>query len=297
MKSLIVQGDALLALRAIPTRSVQSCVTSPPYWGLRDYGISGQIGIEPELIVYMRAIRKVFKQVKRILSDDGVLWLNIGDTYSSGNRKWRAPDKRNPHRAMSKDQRPDNPPEIKNKELIGLPWRIALVLQKQGWYWRSDCIWQKPNAQPESVKDRPTNSHEYVMLFSKSEMYWYDADAVAESSNSGGNGLRNLRSVWTIPTQNSPVSHAAPFPAELARICIESSAGEGAIVLDPFMGSGTVGEVCKILGRNFVGIELKPEYCSASLTRLGINHGKLIFATDRQAISKFFAKSSSKAAK
>ena len=156
--SIIIESDAILALQKLPSASVQCIVTSPPYWGLRDYGIKGQIGLEEKLQQYINKLVSVFAEAKRVLRDDGVFWLNIGDGYTSGNRGYRAPDKKNPARAMS--VRPDTPEGLKPKDLLGIPWRLALALQADGWFLRSDIIWNKPNAMPESVKDRPTRSHE-----------------------------------------------------------------------------------------------------------------------------------------
>ena len=170
--SIIIESDAILALQKLPSASVQCIVTSPPYWGLRDYGIKGQIGLEEKLQQYINKLVSVFAEAKRVLRDDGVFWLNIGDGYTSGNRGYRAPDKKNPARAMS--VRPDTPEGLKPKDLLGIPWRLALALQADGWFLRSDIIWNKPNAMPESVKDRPTRSHEYVFMFTKKEKCHYD---------------------------------------------------------------------------------------------------------------------------
>ena len=169
--SIIIESDAILALQKLPSASVRGIVTSPPYWGLRDYGIKGQIGLEEKLQQYINKLVSVFAEAKRVLRDDGVFWLNIGDGYTSGNRGYRAPDKKNPARAMS--VRPDTPEGLKPKDLLGIPWRLALALQADGWFLRSDIIWNKPNAMPESVKDRPTRSHEYVFMFTKKEKYYY----------------------------------------------------------------------------------------------------------------------------
>ncbi len=170
--SLILLGDASRVLARLPAASVRCVVTSPPYWGLRDYGIHGQIGLEETLAQYIGGLVGVFREMRRVLRPDGTFWLNIGDGYTSGNRGWRAPDKKNPARAMS--VRPDTPAGLKPKDLIGVPWRLALALQDDGWFLRSDIIWHKPNAMPESVKDRPTRCHEYVFLLSKSESYYYN---------------------------------------------------------------------------------------------------------------------------
>ena len=262
----IIIGNADVSLKEIEPRSFRCCVTSPPYWGLRDYGIPHQIGAEPELADYIENLRTVFQEVRRVLTDDGTLWLNIGDSYTSGDRKWRDEDKKNPARAMG--YRPPTPPGLKPKDLIGIPWRLAFALQEDGWYLRSDIIWHKPNCQPESVKDRPTRSHEYLFLFSKSEKYFYDYDAVKESSNSNGS-KRNRRSVWSINTAGFPGAHFATFPTSFVEPCIAAGSEPGDRVLDPFFGSGTVGEVCLQLDRAFLGIELKEEYASLAMKRLG----------------------------
>ncbi len=183
-ESLLLEGDVSEALPLLPDASVQCIITSPPYWGLRDYGIRGQIGLEPTVAAYVFKLTALFSELRRILKPDGILWLNIGDGYTSGNRGWRAPDKKNPNRAMS--VRPDNPPGLKDKDLLGVPWRLAFALQADGWYLRSDIIWHKPNAMPESVKDRPTRAHEYIFLFTKEEQYGYHADAVLGESEDGG---------------------------------------------------------------------------------------------------------------
>src|SRR2546423_2176558 len=193
-ESLVLEGDVGEVLPRIPDAWVKCVITSPPYWGLRDYGIEGQIGLEPTLAAYIHKLTSTFAQVRRILKPEGILWLNIGDGYTSGNRGWRAPDKKNRNRAMS--VRPDNPPGLKDKDLQGIPWRLAFALQADGWFLRSDIIWHKPNAMPESVKDRPTRAHEYVFMFSKQEKYTYDSQAVLEEAEDGG--TRNCRSVWSI---------------------------------------------------------------------------------------------------
>ncbi len=262
----IAIGNARDVLKQIEPRSFRCCVTSPPYWGLRDYGIPHQIGAEPELADYIENLRAVFQEVRRVLTDDGTFWLNIGDSYTSGDRKWRDEDKKNPARAMQ--YRPPTPPGLKPKDLIGIPWRLAFALQEDGWYLRSDIIWHKPNCQPESVKDRPTRSHEYLFLFSKSEKYYYNYDAAKESSNSNGRP-RNRRTVWSINTEAFPGAHFATFPTALVEPCIVAGSKMGDRVLDPFFGSGTVGEVCIQLDRAFLGIELKEEYAGLAVKRLG----------------------------
>jgi site-specific DNA-methyltransferase (cytosine-N4-specific) len=264
MGSMILQGDSLHVLRRLPAQSVQCIVTSPPYWGLRDYGIAGQIGLENSLTQYINRLVAVFNEAKRLLKNDGIFWLNIGDGYTSGNRGWRAPDKKNPARAMN--VRPDTPEGLKPKDLLGVPWRLAFALQQDGWYLRCDVVWNKPNAMPESVKDRPTRAHEYVFMLTKSERYFYDYRAVLEQKN--GDKPRNRRTVWDINTLPFPDAHFATFPPNLVRPCILSSSRPGDYVLDPFFGSGTVGVVCHETQRDFVGIELHPDYILLAAGRL-----------------------------
>lgn len=262
--SLLV-GDARKLLAGFPDRTFQSCITSPPYWGLRDYGVAGQIGAEPTLDAYIEDLVAIFREVRRTLKDDGTLWLNIGDSFTSGGRTWRAPDKKNKGRAM--DYRAPTPEGLKPKDLIGVPWRLAFALQADGWYLRSDIIWQKPNCQPESVRDRPTRSHEYVFLMSKSERYYYDAEAVKERT-ADGKQSKNRRTVWSINTEPFGGNHFAVFPSELVRLCMTASTPLDGLVLDPFFGSGTVGEVAQNNQRRFVGIELSEEYAQLARSRL-----------------------------
>jgi site-specific DNA-methyltransferase (adenine-specific) len=262
--SIVFEGDALRVLSLIPTESIQCVVTSPPYWGLRDYGIEAQIGLEETLPQCINRLVAVFAEVRRVLASDGCLWINIGDGYTSGNRGYRAPDKKNPARAMS--IRPDTPEGLKPKDLMGVPWRLAFALQDDGWYLRSDIIWNKPNAMPESVKDRPTRSHEYLFMFSKSERYRYDYEQMREPTASGA--MRARRSVWNINTQPNDIAHYAVFPPALIEPCIQATSRPDDFVLDPFFGSGTVGLVCQKLGRRFVGIELNPGYVRMALQRL-----------------------------
>jgi site-specific DNA-methyltransferase (cytosine-N4-specific) len=254
--SMIIEGDVRLVLSRLPSECVQCVVSSPPYWGLRDYAIPGQIGLEPTMAAFIQSLTCVFAEVKRVLKSDGVFWLNIGDGYTSGNRGWRAPDKKNPNRAMS--LRPDNPPGLKDKDLIGIPWRLAFALQENGWFLRTDIVWHKPNAMPESVKDRPTRAHEYIFMFTKAEQYTYHHERVKERAEDGT--MRNRRSVWSINTSGSGSSHIAAFPEALVAPCILASTQPGDFVLDPFFGSGTVGIVARQLGRPYVGVELNPAY-------------------------------------
>ncbi|MHB1700048.1 MAG: DNA-methyltransferase [Acidobacteriaceae bacterium] len=258
--SVLYEGDALQTLQRLPSSSVQCAVTSPPYWGLRDYDVPNQIGLEPTLPQFINRLVGVFAEVRRVLRDDGVLWLNIGDGYTSGNRGWRAPDKKNPARAMA--IRPDTPEGLKPKDLMGIPWRLALALQDDGWYLRADVVWNKPNAMPESVKDRPTRAHEYLFMLAKSERYFYDPKAVVEANG------RNCRSVWNVHTQGFSGAHFATFPPKLVEPCIKASSRPGDVVLDPFFGSGTVGLVAQELNRRYVGIELHPDYVRIASERL-----------------------------
>ena len=256
----VLLGDAALALRALPARSVQTVVTSPPYWSLRDYSVDGQIGVAEPLPVFIKSLVAVFDEVWRALADDGTVWVNIGDSYTSGNRGWRAPDKKNPARAMA--VRPPNPEGTKDKELIGAPWRFALAMQEAGWWVRSDVIWYKPNCQPESVRDRPTRSHEHIFLFTKDERYKYNISAVK-----GPNG-RRLRDVWEINTTGFHGAHFATFPPELVRRCVLTGSDPGDYVLDPFLGSGTTATVARETGRHFIGCELNPDYVDLVARRL-----------------------------
>lgn len=260
--SALVSGDAHGILRDLPDGIAQTVVTSPPYWSLRDYGIAGQLGLEASVHDFIEALAELFDDVKRVLRDDGTLWLNIGDSYTSGNRGWRAPDRKNVARAM--ETRPPTPDGLKPKDLIGVPWRLAFALQERGWYLRSDLVWNKPNAQPESVADRPTRSHEYLFLLSTSEKYRYDVDAVR------GPNDRRLRSVWELNTQpaREASGHFATFPESLAERCIRIASQPGDLVLDPFVGSGTTALAAARLGRRFAGCELNPEYVELARRRL-----------------------------
>lgn len=258
-------GDSRVVLSSFPDNHFQSCITSPPYWGLRDYGVDGQIGAEPTIDQYIDDLVKVFREVRRTLKDDGTLWLNIGDSYTSGGRTWRDADKKNAARGMS--YRAPTPDGLKPKDLIGVPWKLAFALQADGWYLRSDIVWYKPNCQPESVKDRPTRSHEYVFLFSKNEKYYYNHEAIKEPT-ADGKKLRNKRTVWSINTEPFKEAHFAVFPPELVRQCMLASSSNEDTVLDPFLGSGTVAQVALELERKCVGIELNDEYATIAKKRI-----------------------------
>lgn len=271
-ESMIFQGDAYKVLQRLPSNIVQSVVTSPPYWGMRDYGIEGQIGLENSLLQFINRLVTVFHEVKRVLKDDGILWVNIGDGYTSGNRKYRTSDKKNPARAMGK--RPDTPKGLKPKDLIGIPWRLAFALQEDGWYLRTDIVWNKPNAMPESVKDRPTRSHEYIFMLSKSEHYFYNSELVKEIGLNGY--MRNRRTVWNVKTQALPKEHPATFPQDLIEPCVLASSNPGDFILDPFFGTGTVGLVSRKHNRKYIGIELHPDFISLAINRLNIQSTSLI---------------------
>ena len=270
---VMLHGDARDLIHQLPDDTFQCVVTSPPYWGVRDYGIDNQIGAEPDLYQYINHLVDVFREVRRVLRPDGTFWLNIGNTYSSGGRKWRDADDKNKGRAMS--YRPPTPPGLKKKDLIGVAWLLALECQKDGWYLRNDIIWNKPNCQPESVKDRLTVSHEYLFMFSKSERYYFDQDAIKENTTNG-NGQKNKRTVWSINTEPCPEAHFAVFPRALVRPCILAGTRKDDMVLDPFYGAGTVGIVTKELGRKCVGIELNDQYLDIADKRTEIVQTSLI---------------------
>lgn len=254
---VVLHGDTRDIICRLPDNSFQCVVTSPPYWGVRDYGVQGQIGAEAKLDTYLDTLVDVFREVRRVLRSDGTFWLNIGNTYTSGGRKWRQEDDKNKGRAMS--YRPQTPPGLKKKDLIGVAWLLALKCQSDGWYLRNDIIWYKPNCQPESVKDRFTVAHEYLFLFSKSEHYYFDQEAIKERTTDG-NGLKNKRTIWSVNTEPCTDAHFAVFPKGLVRPCILAGSRPNDVVLDPFYGAGTVGIIAKELTRRCVGIELKEEY-------------------------------------
>lgn len=265
-RPMVICGDATKALKLLPDKSIQTVVTSPPYWSLRDYGVAEQIGRDDSLRGFIKSIVSTFEQVKRVLRDDGTVWLNVGDTYTSGNRRYRAPDRKNRARAMS--VRPPTPEGLKPKDLIGVPWRLAFALQDAGWWVRSEIIWYKPNAHPESVRDRPTKAHETVFLLSKEKDYFYNHEIVKGPHN------RRLRTVWEIPTEplkranGKADDHPAMMPLSLARCCVAITTRDDSIVLDPYAGSGTTLIAASELGRNWVGIEIKPAFVDLIERRL-----------------------------
>jgi DNA modification methylase len=343
-------GDVLEELAAIDDRSVQTVITSPPYWGLRDYGtgsweggdvncdhfrpasnfnagfnerwgqgagdrkqeqtrngqyarvcekcgahrLDKQLGLEQTVHEYVDRLVAIFDEVRRVLRDDGTVWLNLGDSYAAL-RSYQVPDTK--YERMRQNRGAMQIPEgLKPKDLIGVPWRVAFALQNAGWHLRADIIWHKPNSMPESVKDRPGKGHEYLFLLSKARNYYYDHEAVKEpaewarwgdQTNSKHEGsqsaatwissrskrelqsepTRNLRSVWSIPTQPYTDAHFATFPERLVELCLLAGCPEGGIVLDPFMGAGTVAYVARRLARKAVGIELNGDYCEQIATR------------------------------
>ena len=376
----IRQGDALKMMQTLPEASVHCCVTSPPYWGLRDYGtakweggaadcdhsynhgvqgttgqradrtftaqavykdecrrcgavrVDGQLGLERTPEEYVARMVEVFREVRRVLRDDGTLWLNIGDSYSNdtkwggtsggknatsaaggyqGQRVRRGTDC-DPKRGKRAEGQPIgrcNGSGLKPKDLVGIPWMLAFALRGDGWYLRSEIIWHKPNPMPESVKDRPTKSHEQIFLLAKRECYYYEDEAIREphsevsiarakrnrfggkyaesdpiqhgalkSGNGYGAGAdhakvlnpagANRRTVWTVPTHPFPEAHFATFPEKLIEPSIKAGCPAGGTVLDPFAGSGTTGLVARRLGRNFLGIELNPEYVAMASRRM-----------------------------
>ena len=327
MSIKIIQGDCIEVMRGMEDKSVQCCVTSPPYYGLRDYGTAkweggnvecdhlapkmggtgdkspiastspsikdnttlqqyhrvckkcgavradNQIGLEETPEQYVEKMVAVFTEVWRVLKDDGMLWLNLGDSYSSG-------------------KRPNMPDGIKPKDMLGIPWSVAFALRADGWYLRQDIIWAKPNPMPESVTDRCTKAHEYIFLLSKNAKYYFDNEAIKEETNIirperqfgatkqegtmrqdigntfADNGTRNKRSVWTVNTRPYSEAHFATFPPKLIEPCILAGCPEDGVVIDPFSGAGTAGLVCQRLGRNYIGIELNPEYVEMSKRRI-----------------------------
>jgi DNA modification methylase len=305
-------GDCLDTLRTMPHASVQCCVTSPPYWGLRDYGHDGQIGLEATPEAYVARMVEVFREVRRVLREDGTCWVNLGDSYNGiggPGKQDGGPIGRTAAVAIegTKGRRIST---IKPKDLVGIPWRVAFALQADGWYLRQDIIWHKPNPMPESVTDRCTKAHEYVFLLSKSERYYYDAEAISEPAQTAGHvggftgyqavamnrpasgnqipekgrayirpETRNRRSVWTIAPKPFIGAHFAVMPPDLADLCIRAGCPEGGVVLDPFGGAGTVGLVADRRGRDAVLCELNPEYAELARRRIADDNrlfGKVI---------------------
>jgi DNA modification methylase len=286
-------GDCRETMRRWKEQGIkaQTCVTSPPYFGLRDYGHDGQLGLEETPEEYIKAMVEVFRCVWDVLEDDGTLWLNIGDSYCNSNGFARASPE---YQREGRNNMPANDRKLdklhatglKTKDLIGIPWMMAFALRADGWYLRQDIIWHKPNPMPESVQDRCTKAHEYIFLMSKSQKYYYDNEAIKDpvkqdwgtrdrtdgKYHNEGSGLQphsgleksyetaNKRSVWTVNTKPYAGAHFAVFPSDLIEPCILAGAPVGGIVLDPFMGSGTTAQVAQNLGRQYIGCELNPAY-------------------------------------
>jgi DNA modification methylase len=286
----------------LPDGSAHCVVTSPPYWGLRDYGVGGQIGLEATPGEYVEVMVAVFREVRRVLRDDGTVWVNLGDSYTSGGRDTyglfcRPETKQASHMAIKQAPRSPQPKGLKPKDMIGIPWRVAFALQADGWYLRQDIIWSKPNPMPESVRDRCTKAHEYIFLLSKSERYFYDADAIAQPTNgrelfgnsrSKGdceqrkdngrrvmepNWSRNKRSVWEVATAPFSEAHFATFPPALIEPCILAGCPKDGMVLDPFGGAGTTGLVADRLERNAILIELNADYAKMAERRIADDAG------------------------
>lgn len=271
-------GDAVKTMKEWIKRGVkaQMCVTSPPYFGLRNYGIEGQLGLEATPKEYVRNMVKVFRCVRDILADDGVLWLNIGDSYAGGgggnyNKNEFQPALGHQVSNIRNKKAWLEQARLKPKDLIGIPWMLAFALREDGWFLRQDIVWDKPNCQPESVKDRCTRSHEYVFLLSKQANYFYDYEAIKEPAVQAaisGQERRNKRSVWSVASRAYTGAHFATFPPELIRPCVLAGSRAGDIVLDPFMGSGTTAAVATELCRRYLGCELNPEYAPLQKQRL-----------------------------
>ena len=314
----IINGNSLDALKTLPDNSVDCCVTSPPYYALRDYGVDGQIGLEETPEAYIAKLSDVFMEVYRVLKPEGTLWLNIGDSYN-GNKKGNTETIKHKVVAESNDFHKKLWKGAKQKDLIGIPWMLGFTLRSKGWYLRQDIIWEKGNPLPESVTDRCTKSHEYIFLMSKSQKYYFDYEAIQEEATSSGkprvfgannqkgtlrndvgrvfnprtkncqydgqkpnsfhlsreNGepdkeyyVRNKRDVCSVNVKPCKEAHFATYPFELIKPCILAGCPENGIVLDPFMGSGTTAIVARSLNRNYIGVELNPEYIKIAQKRL-----------------------------
>ena len=267
----IFVGDSREVLKAFPDAIVNTTVTSPPYYNLRDYGEENQIGLEESLDDYIEQLCIVFDEVHRVTKDDGTFWLNIGDCYAN---KGEIPSdgRKGFSRTIGMGIADKTIEGLTTKDLIGVPWRVAFALQKRGWILRSDIIWAKKNPIPESVKDRPTSSHEHIFLFSKQPKYYFDSESIKEKienlDNNGGYEHRNKRDVWSVRVASYPGSHCATFPMELITPCIKAGSPKGGLVLDPFMGTGTVAEAAKKLSRKYTGCELNLEYWKIIQNRL-----------------------------
>ena len=297
----IYNMDCLEGMRQIPDGSIDCCVTSPPYYLQRDYGCEGQIGLEDELNDYIAKLVEVFREVRRILKPDGTLWLNIGDGYAAGTTAVHTQSNNpgvgaNRADAQNSVRRPGNPNGCKTKDMIGVPWLLAFALRADGWYLRQDIIWNKPNAMPESVKDRCTKSHEYIFLMSKSERYHVNFDMLREPAVCGisprefthidpkrkftdkgenSDGQRTRRDVWNICVTPGYEGHKAGFPVDLPRLCIAIGCKPDGVGFDPFMGSGTTAIACIKERRHFIGFELSKEYFDKAVRRIKAEQSQL----------------------
>jgi DNA modification methylase len=302
----IHHGDCLEVIKTFPDESINCVITSPPYFGLRDYGHDGQIGLEETPELYVQKLVELFREIHRVLRGDGTVWLNLGDGYN-GSTQNRTGEHGYNNGRKNRDKRYSmgGIKNLKPKDLIGIPWMVAFALRADGWYLRQDIIWHKPNPMPEGVTDRCTKSHEYIFLLSKSPKYFYDADAIKEKSvdieshtgrrrrNEGtmakhdpknynfsvrDDGIlantgkiyekRNKRSVWTVTTKSFSDAHFAVFPEDLIAPCVLAGCSKDGIILDPFFGSGTTGVVALNYGRKFVGVELNEEYIKIAKKRV-----------------------------
>ena len=278
MKDTILYGDCRKILSQFDEKS-RCCITSPPYYGLRDYGgESNQIGQEQSPEEYIQEMVKVFRKVRDCLTDDGTLWLNIGDSYYNYRKDGCIPKQTC---ASNRQDLPKTTPRrsnklvgYKDKDLIGIPWMLAFALRADGWFLRQDIIWHKPNPMPESVRDRCSKSHEYIFLLSKSKNYYFNVDAIKEPTNDV-TGLKRKKSVWNVKIKPYKEAHFAVYPPELIEPCILAGSEKNDIILDPFMGSGTTAMVAKQLGRYYNGCELNRDYNNLIQKRTGEGRGTL----------------------
>ena len=309
----IYEGDCIEQLKRLADQSINTCITSPPYWGLRNYQEDKQLGMEDTPEEFISNLVDVFREVKRVLRDDGTVWLNLGDTYCGTGHKGNYTDPKHKEGRNGQKIALNNKIDgLKSKDLVGIPWRVALALQQDGWYLRQDIIWHKPNTMPESVKDRCTKAHEYIFLLSKNKKYYYDNEAIKEDSKYYGkdkrsdkgniryegkrtsnkdskaqqsfvtiNPKKNKRSVWTVSTKPFKGAHFATFPPELIEPCILAGCPEGGVVLDPFGGSGTTAVVANNHYRNAVLIELNRSYIAIMKKRLEEQGSILININDK----------------
>lgn len=299
--NIIYNSNCLSGLKELPNDCIDCCITSPPYFNLRDYGNDSQIGLEATPESYIKKLIEVFREVRRVLTNDGTLWVNIGDSYNGSGKAGKNPNYIGKHKTFGKVGNPNtfgvpvNIKGLKSKDLIGIPWMLAFALRADGWYLRQDIIWSKTSVMPESVRDRCTKAHEYIFLLSKNKKYYFDNEAIKEPAktfdmlvrnrddsklnNTPGRtkmeGLvrnnyktRNKRSVWTVANQPFKGGHFAVFPEKLIVDCIKAGCPEDGVVLDPFMGAGTTAVVARKLNRNYVGFELNPDYVKIAENRL-----------------------------